>query len=96
HRWDSLNHYLLDGHLEIDNNLTENAIRPIALGRKNYLFAGSHQAAQRAAIIYSFFACCNKHQVNPQEWLIHTLDNIMDTSIQELHLLLPKNFKHKQ
>ena len=96
HRWDSLNHYLLDGHLEIDNNLTENAIRPIALGRKNYLFAGSHQAAQRAAIIYSFFACCNKHQVNPQEWLVHTLTNIMDTSIQELHLLLPKNFKHKQ
>ena len=55
-RWDQLNTYLYDGVLEIDNNLIENAIRPLALGRKNYLFAGSHSAAQRGAIMYSFFA----------------------------------------
>ncbi|MDX2305571.1 MAG: transposase, partial [Microscillaceae bacterium] len=84
---------LLDGHLEIDNNLTENAIRPLALGRKNYLFAGSHQAAQRAAILYTFFAICKKHQVNPQAWLKHTLENINQTSIQHLQNLFPQNFQ---
>jgi len=50
-RWDKLSAYLQDGNLHIDNNATENAIRPIALGRKNYLFAGSHNSAQRAAMI---------------------------------------------
>src|SRR5690606_2896376 len=64
-RWDALSAYLYDGNLEIDNNPVENAIRPVALGRKNYLFAGSHEAAQRAAMIYSFFAICKKHEVNP-------------------------------
>src|SRR5690606_6118217 len=49
-RWDALSAYLYDGNLQIDNNLVENAIRPVALGRKNYLFAGSHDAAQRAAM----------------------------------------------
>lgn len=59
-RWDMLSEYLRDGNLQIDNNLIENAIRPVALGRKNWLFAGSHQAAQRSAMIYSFFAICKK------------------------------------
>lgn len=49
---------------------------PVALGRKNYLFAGSHDAAQRAAMIYSFFAICKKYEVNPFQWLKHTLQNI--------------------
>jgi len=60
-RWDVLSAYMHDGNLQIDNNLVENAIRPVALGRKNWLFAGSHEAAARAAIIYSFFAICKKH-----------------------------------
>ncbi|MFC3199488.1 IS66 family transposase, partial [Parapedobacter deserti] len=64
-RWDGLSAYLNDGNLQIDNNLCENALRGVALGRKNYLFAGSHEAAQRAAMIYSFFATCKKHEVNP-------------------------------
>jgi hypothetical protein len=55
-RWEQLSNYLMDGMLEIDNNKIENVIRPVALGRKNYLFAGSHPAAQRAAMSYSFFA----------------------------------------
>jgi len=57
--------YLEDGSLEIDNNLAENAIHAIALGRKNYLFAGSNRGAERAAMIYSFFATCKKNDVNP-------------------------------
>lgn len=92
-RWDNLNAYLHDGMLEIDNNLVENAIRPVALGRKNYLFTGSHQAAQRAAMIYSFFAICKKHEVNPYEWLKYVLENIMSTNIQNIRKLYPQNFK---
>ena len=91
-RWDSLSAYLYDGILEIDNNLVENAIRPVALGRKNYLFAGSHDAAQRAAMIYSFFAICKKHEVNPFQWLKHTLENIMSINHKEIRKLYPQNF----
>jgi transposase len=92
-RWDELGNYMLDGCLEIDNNKIENAIRPVALGRKNYLFAGSHDAAQRAAIIYTFLGICKKHEVNPISWLKHTLQNINSTNIQDLEKLLPQNFK---
>jgi transposase len=91
--WKKLSNYLLDGVLEIDNNTVENRIRPVALGRKNYLFAGSHDAAQRAAMIYSFFAMCKTEEVNPQHWLKYVFDNIMDTNIQKIHELLPKNYK---
>ena len=94
--WQGLCIYLYDGALQIDNNLVENSIRPVAIGRKNYLFAGSHQAAQRAAMIYSFFAICQKHQVNPQEWLEYVMDNIMDTKYSQLHRLFPQNFKKIQ
>lgn len=92
-RWDELSAYLYDGELEIDNNLVENAIRPVALGRKNYLFAGSHQAAQRAAMIYSFFAVCKKHEVNPFDWLKFTLENIMTIKYENITDLYPHNFK---
>ena len=92
-RWDALSAYLYDGNLQIDNNLVENAIRPVALGRKNYLFAGSHEAAQRAAMIYSFFAVCKKHEVNPFQWLKYTLQNIMTINHKKLKDLFPKNYK---
>lgn len=92
-RWQALTAYLYNGSLEIDNNLIENSIRPLALGRKNYLFSGSHDAAQRAAVIYTFFANCKKHEVNPHDWLTYALENIMDTPIKELHKLYPQNFK---
>jgi len=93
-RWDALSAYLYDGSLHIDNNLVENAIRPVALGRKNYLFAGSHEAAQRAAMIYSFFAICKKHEVNPFHWLKHTLQNIMTINHKNLRELFPQNYKN--
>lgn len=94
-RWEGLNAYLYDGVLEIDNNLVEKAIRPLALGRENYLFAGSHDAARRVASIYSFFAICKKHDVNPYEWLKYVLQNILDTKASELRMLYPQNFKQK-
>lgn len=92
-RWEQLSNYLMDGMLEIDNNAIENMMRPVALGRKNYLFAGSHEAAQRAAMIYSFFAMCKKEEVNPQEWLKYVFDHIMNTNLKEIGNLLPANYK---
>jgi hypothetical protein len=92
-RWDNLMNYLKDGSLEIDNNLAENAIRPIALGRKNYLFAGSARGAERAAMFYSFFGTCRKNEVNPFDWLKDTLERIPLHKANKLHELLPLSFK---
>jgi len=92
-RWDALSGYLYDGHLEIDNNLVENLIRPVALGRKNYLFAGSHKAARRAAMVYSLLASCKIHTVHPQQWLRYVLENIMSTKYKDIPNLYPQNFK---
>ena len=83
--------YLKDGNLQIDNNLVENAIRPLALGRKNYLFAGSHNAAKNIAMYYSFFATCKKNNINPHKWLVYVLENINQTKLTNLHSLLPQN-----
>lgn len=90
-RWDSMLNYLKDGNLQIDNNLVENAIRPLALGRKNYLFAGSHNAAKNIAMYYSFFATCKKNNINPHKWLVYVLENINQTKLTNLHSLLPQN-----
>ena len=92
-RWDNLSAYLYDGNLQIDNNLIENAIRPVALGRKNYLFAGSHDAAQRAAMAYTFFANCKKHDVNPYQWLKYVLENIQSINHKNITDLYPHNYK---
>jgi hypothetical protein len=63
--WDKLTLYATKGDLEIDNNLVEKAIRPIAVGRKNYLFAGTHNGAARAAMLYSFLGTCKINDANP-------------------------------
>ena len=78
-----------DGRIELDNNLIENSIRPLALGRKNYLFAGSHPAAKRAAMMYSFFASCQKLEVNPTEWLKDVLTRLPSHPVNRLKELLP-------
>jgi hypothetical protein len=88
-RWEKLKLFASEGIVEIDNNLVENAIRPVALGRKNYLFAGSHEAARRAGIIYSFISCCKKNNIDPYIWLMETLQKISDTKTSELYKLLP-------
>ncbi|NRA48322.1 MAG: IS66 family transposase [Phaeodactylibacter sp.] len=85
--------YLDDGRLEIDNNLIENAIRPLALGRKNYLFAGSHQGAQRTAMMYSFFASCKVKGINPWEWLRDVLQRVGAHPVNRLEELLPHQWK---
>lgn len=90
-RWDKLNIYTTDGRLRIDNNLVENTIRPVAIGRKNYLFAGSHNGARRAAMLYSFLGTCKMNQVNPFDWLQQVLIRIPEHPVNKIQLLLPNN-----
>ena len=89
--WPRLVRYVEDGRFQIDNNLTENTIRPLAIGRKNYLFAGSHDAAQNAAMIYSFLGTCKINDIEPYQWLMQTLQSIPDQKINRLVELLPIN-----
>ncbi len=86
--WPRLVRYIGDGRFRIDNNPIENTIRPVALGRKNYLFAGSHDAAQHAAIIYSLLASCKMNDIEPFMWLKETLAKIPDYPANQLHRLL--------
>lgn len=88
-RTDKLSRFTLDGRLEIDNNYVENAIRPLALGRKNYLFAGSHKGAQNAAIMYSFIGSCEKAGIIPQIWFPDVLARITEHPISTIEQLLP-------
>ena len=89
-------YYLSDGRLNIDTNPIENVIRPIAVGRKNYLFAGSHEAAQRGAMFYSFFACCRMHEVDPLEWLTDVMQRLPEHPINKIEQLLPHLWKPQQ
>lgn len=66
-QYHKLENILKDGRIELDNNKIENSIRPMAIGRKNYLFCGSRKAAQNAAMLYSFFGSCKMQSINPRE-----------------------------
>lgn len=92
-RWDKLCIYTTNPRLQIDNNPVEREIRPVAMGRKAYLFAGSHDAAQRAAMIYSLFATCRMHKINPYNWLKDVLIRMPNYTTKNLHELLPQNWK---
>jgi len=85
--------YLHNGMLLMDTNLIENAIRPIALGRNNFLFAGSHDAAQNAAVIYSLLATCKLHEVNAYDWLKYVLTVMPTFPANKIQELLPHNWK---
>ncbi len=92
-RWNELSIYATDGKLNIDNNPVENSIRPVAIGRKNYLFAGSHEAAQRSAMLYSLLGTCKLNGINPFIWLRETLRRIATHPINKIDELLPQHFK---
>jgi transposase len=94
--WKGLTTYTTDGKLNIDNNLVENAIRPVAVGRKNYLFAGSHEAAQRSAMLYSFFGTCKLHDINPFVWMKDVLQRIPMHQVNKVAELLPHHWAPKQ
>ena len=84
--------YVNDGRLNIDNNPVENSIRPVALGRKNYLFAGSHEAAKRSGMLYSLLGTCKLHGIAPTAWLKDVLHRIADHPINRIDELLPHRY----
>lgn len=88
-RWEALTRYVEDGRLEIDNNLCENAIRPTAIGKKNFLFIGHPEAGQRSAIIYSVLGSCRRHGVNPDEYLRDLFERLPKAKTSEVKSLTP-------
>lgn len=90
-----LTRYHLDGRYKIDNNLAENDQRVLALGRKNFLFSGNHDAAEDAAVFYSLLGCCKATGVNFRDWMVHVLSHIHDYDndySKDLAELLPRNW----
>jgi transposase len=90
-RWRALTRYVDDGTLEIDNNAAERALRVVALGRKNYLFAGSDAGGERAAAIYSLLGSAKLNGIDPEIYLHHALAQIADHPINRIDELLPWN-----
>jgi transposase len=88
-RWDALTRYCDDGRIEIDNNTAERALRAVALGRKNYLFAGSDAGGERAAAIYSLIGTAKLNGIDPEAYLRQVLTLIADHPINRIEELLP-------
>ena len=88
-RWVALTRYRDDGRLEIDNNAAERALRAIALGRKNYLFAGSDAGGERAASLYTLLGTAKLNNLNPEAYLRHVLERIAEHPINRIDELLP-------
>ena len=88
-RWTALTRYVDDGRLEMSNNAAERAIRPLALGRKNYLFAGSDEGGRRAAIMYTLIETARLNDIDPEAWLADVIARIADHPINRIDELLP-------
>ncbi len=88
-QWAALNIYVTDGRLAIDNNIAERAVKPFAIGRKNWLFFGNDHSGRRLAILSSFTATCQQCGVNPWIWLKETLTRLPATPADQLTTLLP-------
>jgi len=72
-QWDALNEYCCNGWVEIDHNLCENALRVVALGRRNYMFFGSDSGGDSAAVMYSLIGSCKLNGIEPEAWLRHVI-----------------------
>jgi hypothetical protein len=90
-RWVALTCYCADGRLEISNNAAENAIRPLALGRKNWLFAGSDEGGERAAVFYTLTRTAKLNGIEPEAYLREILTRIGEHPINAIEALLPWN-----
>jgi transposase len=87
--WDALARYLEDGRIELDNMIAERALRPVAIGRRNYLFAGSDNGGQRAAVLYSLVGTAKLNGLDPEAYLRHVLSRIAEHPINRIEELLP-------
>jgi transposase len=85
--------YVLHGQMEIDNNLVENAVRPLVVGRKAYLFVGSHQAAEMTAAMYSFMESCKNNKIKEFNWLKDVFERIQSHKQKDLYQLLQSNWE---
>jgi len=85
--------YLKDGRLELDNNIAERSVRGIAVGKKNYLFAGSDSGGERAAVMYTLMETAKLNKIEPQIWLSHVIQNIADHPMKKIDDFLPWNCK---
>jgi transposase len=92
-QWPALERFLDHGEVEIDNNLVENAIRPTAIGKKNWLFFGSEEAGQRSAVIYTLIENCRRHGVEPYTYLKDVLERLPTTTNQEVGQLTPLHWQ---
>ena len=92
-QWDALCVYSTDGDLSIDNNTSERALRRIAVGRGNWTFCGSDNGGATAAVLFSFIATCERHAVNPFEYLRDVLERIAGTLVSKLVDLLPGKWR---
>jgi transposase len=92
-QWQALCVYITDGELEIDNNAAERALRRIAIGRGNWMFCGSDNGGNTAAVLFSFIATCERHEVNPFEYLRDVLERIAAHPQSRLAELLPDRWK---
>jgi len=90
-RWSALLRFCEDGRIEMDNNAAERALRAVALGRKNYLFAGSDAGGERAAAIYSLLGSAKLNGIAPEAYLSSVLRRIADHPINRIAELLPWN-----
>ena len=90
-RWQALLRYVDDGGIEIDNNAAERALRVVALGRKNYLFAGSDRGGERAAAIHSLIGTAKLNGIDPEAYVRNVLSRIADHPINRIEELLPWN-----
>lgn len=92
-QWPLLERFLEHGEVEIDNNLVENAIRPTAIGKKNWLFFGSDEAGQRSAVMYTLVENCRMHGVEPYAYLKDVLERLPRTTNQQVAQLTPLNWQ---
>jgi hypothetical protein len=90
-RWEALMRFCDDGRIEIDNNAAERALRVVALGRKNFLFAGSDGGGESAATIYSLLGTAKLNGIDPESYLRNVLSRIADHPIKHIEELLPWN-----
>ena len=93
--WTALTRYRDDGRIEVDNNAAERALRTVALGRKNWLFAGSDDGGDRAAAIYGILGTASLNGLNPEGYLQHVLEHIPDHPINRIDELLPWHIAEK-